>query len=126
VASERFAVLEAPGGDAAQERSPDVILLDLALSGRSGLEILHVLKERQPTREIPVIIVSAHALLLLRRDERGADDLIQKPFDLADLLMRVRQAVGLCAPVLHNADKCRFSAHPPVWHFLEVARSSVT
>jgi CheY-like chemotaxis protein len=77
----------------AQQRSPDVILLDLALPGRSGLEVLTVLKEQQPTREIPIIIVSAYALLLLRDGLRRADGMIQKPFDLADLLAKVREAV---------------------------------
>jgi DNA-binding response OmpR family regulator len=52
--SEGFAVLGAADGERglrlAQERSPDVILLDLALPGRCGPEVLNVLKERHPTR----------------------------------------------------------------------------
>ena len=52
-----------------------------------------MLKERQPTREIPVIIVSAYALLHLREGVRRADGVIQKPFDLGDLLAKVRKAV---------------------------------
>jgi CheY-like chemotaxis protein len=94
--SDGFSVREAADGEsglrAAQEMRPDVILLDLALPGRAGLEVLNVLKDREPTREIPVIIVSAYALLLLRGDMRRADGLIQKPFDIADLLTRVRDA----------------------------------
>jgi len=97
LASEGFAVLEASDGvrglKLAQQRSPDVILLDLALPGRSGLEVLTVLKEQQPTREIPIIIVSAYALLLLRDGLGRADGMIQKPFDLSDLLAKVREAV---------------------------------
>src|SRR5579864_1988247 len=72
-----FSVLEASDGDyglyQAQQMRPDVILLDLALPGRAGLEVLTVLKNREPTREIPVIIVSAYALLLVRGDMQPAD-----------------------------------------------------
>ena len=52
-----------------------------------------MLKEQQPTREIPIIIVSAYALLLLRDGLGRADGMIQKPFDLSDLLAKVREAV---------------------------------
>jgi CheY-like chemotaxis protein len=76
----------------AGERHPELILLDLALPGRSGLEVLNTLKESQPTREIPVIIVSAYALLLAGTAVGRADGLVQKPFDLTDLLLRVKQA----------------------------------
>ena len=97
LASEGFTVLEASDGvrglKLAQERSPDVILLDLALPGRSGLEVLTVLKERQSTRKISVIVLSAYALLLAREGARRADGVIQKPFDLSDLLAQVRKAV---------------------------------
>jgi CheY-like chemotaxis protein len=77
----------------AEERCPDVILLDLILPGRSGLDVLHELKQRQPTSEIPVIVVSAYALLLVVGDQRSVHSVIQKPFDICDVLLNVRQAV---------------------------------
>jgi CheY-like chemotaxis protein len=92
--SDGFSVLQASDRDSglnqAQEMRPDVILLDLALPGRAGLEVLTVLKDREPTREIPVIIIRAYALLLLRGGLQRAGGLLQKPLDLADLLASVR------------------------------------
>jgi len=76
----------------AQHLGPDVILLDLALPGRSGLQVLHTLKDAHPTRNIPVVIVSAYALLLLRGDLQTVAGVVQKPFDLTDLVAQVKQA----------------------------------
>ncbi len=93
---EGYAVAEASNGqiglELAEQLQPAVIVLDLALPGRSGLEVLQELKARRPTHEIPVLVVSAYALLLLGKDARRADGVIQKPFDLAELLARVEQA----------------------------------
>jgi DNA-binding response OmpR family regulator len=72
---------------------PHVILLDLALPMTSGLEVLQELKERQPTREIPVMIVSAFAMLLMRDDIIRADRLLQKPLDIKELLEHVNRVV---------------------------------
>ena len=67
----------------------DLLLLDLVLPGRSGLEILTEVRRTRPT--LPVIILSA------RGDERdrveglrrGADDYVVKPFSVKELLARV-------------------------------------
>ena len=95
----------ASGLSLAEKVQPDVILLDLALPMRSGLEVLQRLKERQPTREIPIIIVSAYAMLLVRDMVARADGLLQKPFDLKELLDQVNQ-------VVRGADP-RFRLLPP-------------
>jgi two-component system cell cycle response regulator DivK len=98
LAGEGYEVVEAPDGkqglELASEREPDVILLDLAMPEVSGLDVLHELKSSNPTRDIPVIVVSAYAMLMMGSDARRADGVIQKPFDLADLLAQVQQAVG--------------------------------
>jgi CheY-like chemotaxis protein len=98
LASEGLEILEAGDGRRglilAEERCPDVILLDLALPGRSGLEVMHDLKRRQPTSEIPVIVVSAYALLLAGGHQPSAYRVMQKPFDIPDVLLNVRGAVA--------------------------------
>jgi CheY-like chemotaxis protein len=96
--AEGYAVAEASNGQTglalAEQLQPAVIVLDLALPGRSGLEVLQDLKERQPTHDIPIVVVSAYALLLLGKDARRADGVIQKPFELAELLARVEHAAN--------------------------------
>ena len=93
---EGYDVVQASDGKAglemAEENEPDVILLDLAMPEKSGLDVLHELKSSKPTRDIPVIVVSAYAMLMMGSDARRADGVIQKPFDLADLLLQVEQA----------------------------------
>ncbi len=88
--AEGYAVSQARNGatalELAERLQPSIILLDLALPGRSGLEVLQELKDRRPTYDIPVLVVSAYAMLLLGKDARRADGVIQKPFDLAKLL----------------------------------------
>ena len=68
----------------------DLLLLDLMLPRRSGLEILETVRRERP--ELPVIVITA---LGQKQDvveglDRGADDYIAKPFDLDELLARVR------------------------------------
>jgi len=98
LASEGLDILQAGDGRRglalAEERCPNVILLDLVLPGLSGMEVLHDLKQRQPTSEIPVILVSAYALLLAGGHQPSAYRVIQKPFDITDVLLSVRAAVA--------------------------------
>src|SRR5690242_9866656 len=70
--------------------TPDLILLDLLLSGRNGEEITRVLKADKDTRSIPIIIISAHPTAEKTAREAGADGFIVKPFDISDLLDHVQ------------------------------------
>ncbi len=68
----------------------ELVLLDAMLPGRSGFDVLAAIREHRP--ELPVIMVTA---LGQKRDvvtglDRGADDYVTKPFDLDELLARVR------------------------------------
>ena len=104
-----YSVTEAGDGssglDLAKRLQPDVILLDLALPMRSGLEVLQRLKARQPTREIPVIVVSAYAMLLIGEHAGRADGGVHKPIDLRQLLDHVNGLVRQAHP--------RFRLLPP-------------
>jgi two-component system, response regulator, stage 0 sporulation protein F len=96
LAQEGYAAVQAPNGQVglrlAERLAPDVILLDLAPPGKSGLDVLEELKGRQATRAIPVIVMSAYAHLLRKSDMRYAAGVLQKPFDLRDLLGQVQRA----------------------------------
>ncbi len=76
--------------DKAAAFCPQLILLDIRLSGHDGREICRSLKAAQATCNIPVIIVSAHPGGMTDIDSYGADDFIAKPFDVKHLLRRIR------------------------------------
>lgn len=61
---------------------PDLILLDVLLQGKDGREICKTLKSNPGTVHIPVIMLSAHVDADRVADAGGADDFIEKPFDL--------------------------------------------
>jgi DNA-binding response OmpR family regulator len=71
----------------------DVILLDLTLPGRDGLEILRALRQRH--METPVLVLTARDSLGDRVTglDSGADDYLVKPFAFAELLARIRALV---------------------------------
>ena len=72
------------------ERSPELIILDLNLPGRDGLQILATIR-KQNTR-IPVLVLSARATTedKVLGLEIGADDYLAKPFEFSELLARVK------------------------------------
>ena len=86
----------------------DVIVLDVMLPGRDGLNILRQLRERRNTT--PVLLLSARGEISERVEglNAGADDYLPKPFALAELVARVRalgrRATESKATVLKVAD----------------------
>ena len=81
----------------------DVILLDLTLPGRDGLEILRTLRERGV--DTPVLVLTARDTLEDRVIglDTGADDYLVKPFAFEEMLARIRALVrrGRVAEVAH-------------------------
>src|SRR6266853_3299794 len=71
---------------------PDLVILDLGLPDRSGLEVIGEIRK---TSAVPIVVLSA------RHDERsmvealdlGADDYVSKPFGMAELMARLRAAL---------------------------------
>ncbi|MBN3841869.1 MULTISPECIES: response regulator transcription factor [Burkholderia] len=84
----------------------DLILLDLGLPGRDGLDVLAAIRAKDASA--PLLIVTARDGLddRLRGLDGGADDYIVKPFEMAELLARIRVAIrrraGSAAPLLSN------------------------
>lgn len=77
------------GDDALQTAkrfSPDLIILDLLLSGKNGKEITEELRTAKKTAQIPVIIISAHPTAQKAAEEAGATAFLPKPFDVVTLL----------------------------------------
>jgi DNA-binding response OmpR family regulator len=79
-------VLEAKDGEL-----PDLILLDLLLSGKDGREIAKALKSNEKTKNIPIVMLSAHPSAEDASKEGGADEFLAKPFDMDDLLKVVKK-----------------------------------
>jgi DNA-binding response OmpR family regulator len=74
---------------------PDLILLDVLISGHDGRTICRKLKADKDTMHIPVIMFSAHPGAAATIAEYGADDFIAKPFDVTNLLKKVNYQLEL-------------------------------
>ena len=70
---------------------PDLILLDVLISGNDGRTLCKQLKSKSDTKHIPIIMFSAHPSAAATINEYGADDFIAKPFDVNDLLAKVNK-----------------------------------
>lgn len=71
----------------------DLVLLDLGLPGKSGLDILRGLREQK--KDIPVIVITARDAIndRVKGLDSGADDYIVKPFDIDELAARIRSTL---------------------------------
>ncbi|MBC3886634.1 response regulator transcription factor [Undibacterium griseum] len=84
----------------------DLVLLDLGLPGKDGLEVLANIRAKD--NPVPLLIITARDGLddRLRGLDGGADDYVSKPFQMAELLARMRAILrrkgGNAAPVLSN------------------------
>lgn len=96
-----YDVIEADDGRLAlkkvAEESPDLILLDILMPGVDGLSVLSVVKNSNNTSLIPVIVITALSGIeeKIKILEKGADDLISKPFDPAELRARVKNQLRI-------------------------------
>lgn len=88
----RFKVLISDGKNLQkilEEDRPDIIILDISLGFLDGREICRELKQNEQTRQIPVIMLSAHDKLSKAYDDNYADGYIMKPFALTELLEEI-------------------------------------
>ncbi|MFC5455304.1 ATP-binding protein [Prosthecobacter fluviatilis] len=97
--SDTFEVLEAVDGQQAVEKAaqflPDIILSDMMMPEKDGLQVCRELRERSITRSIPVVLLTARA------DEKtkleclaaGANDFLPKPFSLTEIMVRLKNLV---------------------------------
>lgn len=95
---------------AAQRLQPKVILLDIQMPLKSGLEVCHELKANPLTREIPVIFITAlyNADILKEAFEVGAADYISKPFMNAEVQLRIKNQLALSALTESQKDEIKY------------------
>ncbi len=77
--------------DAMNNKSPNLILLDMMLPDTNGLDLIKDIRKNKKWDDIDIIIVSADNLLITKLDsfDLGADDYIEKPFDILELTSRI-------------------------------------
>ena len=101
IESDSYQVIEAADGDEAwaliKRHRPALVLLDVQMPGRTGLEILASIKSDPSLRAVRVILMTARALESDRTAglAAGADFYLTKPFSPLELLARVQEALGL-------------------------------
>src|SRR6201995_2657653 len=95
---EGYSIKTAPDGEQGlrmlEMESFDLVLLDLALPGQTGLELLPQIHERYP--ELPVIMITAYGTVdnVVEAIRAGAENFVQKPWDNEKLLADIRSAIA--------------------------------
>lgn len=100
----RCAHTGADGLTAARDQTPDIVLLDWMLPDLSGVDVCRLLTE---TYNVPIVMLTARSSIddKLYGLETGADDYITKPFDLREVIARVKT-------ILRRFDKVETQARP--------------
>ncbi len=82
-----------------QSSQPDLVLLDVVMPRKNGFEVCRSLKSHPESRLVPVVLITGLAQVedRVRGLECGADDLLIKPFDRTELLVRVRSLLNMKA-----------------------------
>ncbi|MEQ1912499.1 MAG: response regulator transcription factor [Vicinamibacterales bacterium] len=102
---EGFDVTSVADGTLAQslekELSPDLVLLDVNLPGRSGFELCELWRRQS---QVPIILLTAMGQKgdKIRGLQLGADDYVTKPFDLEELLARIHAVLRRTRTVAHR------------------------
>lgn len=96
------------GEQLAQQDIYDAIILDLMLPGKSGLALLRSLRKMGKTTPVLILTAQEGKSSIIELLNTGADDYLGKPFDLGELIARVkaliRRGKGIADPVLRVAD----------------------
>lgn len=79
----------------ARNNNPQVVLLDVRMPGIDGLETCRRLRAEKKTRYIPVIMITGYGANNIDADDVGADDFMDKPFNLSELRMRLKSAIRI-------------------------------
>ena len=104
-------------------RPPDLVILDLNLPVLSGDEVCRILRQRQETRQIPIIMLTARTSESDRVTglDLGADDYVTKPFSLRELAARVRAVLRRRRAAADEARQARYTGRHLVADFDAVA-----
>ena len=96
--------------NACSSQMPDLVLLDIMLPGKDGLEILESMRLNPSTRHIPVMMLTAEGSEIdkVQGLDLGADDYLAKPFGMMELVSRVRALYRRAeSPAIAVGGKCK-------------------
>ena len=87
--------------DALQSETPELVVLDVMLPGRDGVQLLKMMKASEAFRDIPVIMATAKGTEFdkIQSLDLGADDYLVKPFGIMEMVSRVKAVLRRCKPV---------------------------
>ena len=104
-------------------RPPDLVILDLNLPVLSGDEVCRILRQKQETRQIPIIMLTARTSESDRVAglDLGADDYVTKPFSLRELAARVRAVLRRRRASADEARQARYTGRHLIADFDAVA-----
>jgi DNA-binding response OmpR family regulator len=104
-------------------RPPDLVILDLNLPVLSGDEVCRILRQKQETRQIPIIMLTARTSESDRVAglDLGADDYVTKPFSLRELAARVRAVLRRRRASADEARQARYAGKHLIADFDAVA-----
>ena len=87
--------------DALQSVKPELVVLDVMLPGKDGVELLKMMKASEEFRDIPVIMATAKGTEYdkIQSLDLGADDYLVKPFGIMEMVSRVKAVLRRCKPV---------------------------
>jgi two-component system, NtrC family, sensor kinase len=100
VLEEEYTILLAENGvnglESAMQGNPDLIVCDVMMPEMDGYELCRRIRAEEKLKHIPFILVTARVEMAMRLEglERGADDYLVKPFNIEELLSRVRNLIG--------------------------------
>jgi DNA-binding response OmpR family regulator len=124
-----FTLFHAPDGETALSRAsmnmPHVILMDITLPDIDGYDVCKRLRQQPRTSHIPIIFLTRRGGRSDRLAglELGADDFISKPFDLQELLLRVRNSIQRAAREAEIDPRTGFPSARALRSQIETARS---
>lgn len=84
------------GVEIAQKEQPDLILMDISLPVMDGWEATHRIRKNEATKNIPIIALTAHALIEDRNKSLaiGCNDFETKPVNFSQLLLKINALLG--------------------------------
>ena len=96
--SEEYSVITSSNSDYINklnpENLPDIILLDVLLSGEDGRDVCRKIKSQTKTMYIPIVMMSAAPDMEASVKKAKADDFLKKPFDIEEVLDTIEKYIG--------------------------------